>query len=78
MNKKIITVMSVVFSQMFKVRVEGVNYLVYLMTGIIMFNYFNEASTNAMTSVVDNFALINIHYSSALLRSFRNTKGPQL
>ena len=57
-----LAVMAVVFSQMFRVRVEGVNYLVYLMTGIIMFNYFNEASTNAMTSVVDNFGLINKVY----------------
>ena len=57
-----LTVMAVVFSQMFKMRVEGTNYLVYLMTGIIMFNYFNEASSNAMTSVVDNFSLINKVY----------------
>ena len=57
-----LAVMAVVFSQMFMVRVEGANYLVYLMTGIIMFNYFNEASTNAMTSVVDNFGLINKIY----------------
>lgn len=55
-------VMAVVFSQMFKFKVEGVNYLVYLMTGIIMFNYFQEASNNAMTSVVDNFSLINKVY----------------
>ena len=32
------------------------------MTGIIMFNYFSEASTTAMTSVVDNFPLINKVY----------------
>lgn len=57
-----LAVMAVVFSQMFKVRVEGANFLVYLMTGIIMFNYFNEASSNAMTSVVDNFGLINKVY----------------
>lgn len=55
-------VMAVVFSQMFKFKVDGVNYLVYLMTGIIMFNYFNEASSNAMTAVVDNFSLINKVY----------------
>ena len=55
-------VMAVVFSQMFKFKTEGTNYIVYLMTGIIMFNYFNEASTNAMTSVVDNFGLINKIY----------------
>ena len=56
------TVMAIVFSQMFKFKVEGINYLVYLMTGIIMFNYFSEASNTAMTSVVDNFTLINKVY----------------
>lgn len=56
------TVMAIVFSQMFKFKVDGINYLVYLMTGIIMFNYFSEASTNAMTSVVTNFSLINKVY----------------
>lgn len=55
-------VMAVVFSKMFKFKVDGINYLVYLMTGIIMFNYFSEASSNAMTSVVDNFSLINKVY----------------
>ena len=56
------TVMAIVFSQMFKFKVEGINYLVYLMTGIIMFNYFSEASSNAMVSVVYNFGLINKVY----------------
>lgn len=55
-------VMAVVFSQMFKFKVEGINYIVYLMTGIIMFNYFSTASRDAMTSVVDNFSLINKIY----------------
>lgn len=57
-----LTVMAIVFSQMFKFKVDGVNYLVYLMTGIIMWNYFNEASNTAMTSVVMNFGLINKVY----------------
>ena len=56
------TVMAIVFSQMFKFKVEGINYLVYLMTGIIMFNYFSEATNSAMTSVVMNFGLINKVY----------------
>ena len=56
------TVMAIVFSQMFKMRVEGINYLVYLMTGIIMFAYFSEATTQAMSSVVVNFSLINKIY----------------
>ena len=56
------SVMAIVFSQMFRFQVEGVSYLVYLMTGIIMFNYFSEASNNAMVSVVYNFGLINKVY----------------
>ena len=56
------TVMAMVFSHMFKFKVEGTNYLVYLMTGIIMWNYFSEASNTAMTSIVDNFGLINKVY----------------
>lgn len=56
------TVMAIVFSQMFKFKVEGINYLVYLMTGIVMFGYFSEATSSAMTSVVFNFGLINKVY----------------
>lgn len=56
------TVMAIVFSQMFKFKVDGTNFLVYLMTGIIMFNYFSEASNLAMSSVVVNFSLINKVY----------------
>jgi ABC-2 type transport system permease protein len=55
-------VMAIVFSHMFRFSVEGINYLVYLMTGIIMWQYFSEASNSAMTSVVDNFALISKVY----------------
>ena len=56
------TVMAIVFSQMFRFNVEGTNYLVYLMTGIVMWQYFSEASNTAMTSVVDNFSLISKVY----------------
>ena len=55
-------VMAFVFSNMFKAKVEGVNYLVYLMTGLVMFNYFSEASNTAMTSVISNFSLIRKVY----------------
>ena len=55
-------VMALVFSQMFKFKMDGVNYLVYLMTGLVMFNYFSEASSAAMASVVSNFSLINKVY----------------
>lgn len=56
------SVMAIVFSHMFRFSVEGINYLVYLMTGIIMWSYFSEASNAAMTSVVENFALISKVY----------------
>lgn len=55
-------VMAIVFSQMFKFKVEGVNYLVYLMTGIVMFNFFSEATNAAMMSIIGNFSLINKIY----------------
>lgn len=55
-------VMALVFSNMFRFQVEGINYLVYLMTGIIMFQYFSEATSSAMVSVVNNFSLINKVY----------------
>ena len=55
-------VMAIVFSNMFKVSTPGVNYLVYLLTGLTFFNYFSEASNLAMSSVVANFGLINKVY----------------
>lgn len=56
------SVMALVFSHMFKANVPGVNYLVYLMSGLVIFNYFSEASNLAMSSVVANFSLINKVY----------------
>ena len=37
-------VMAIVFSNIFKFSTPGVNYLVYLLTGLVMFNYFSEAT----------------------------------
>ena len=56
------SVMALVFSNMFKMSMPNVNYLVYLMTGLVIFNYFSEASNLAMSSVVGNFSLINKVY----------------
>lgn len=56
------SVMAVVFSNIFKLKMPGVNYLVYLMVGLTFFNYFSEASNLAMSSVVANFSLINKIY----------------
>ena len=56
------TVMSVVFSNVFKMSTPGVSYLAYLLIGLTYFNYFSEASNLAMSSVVGNFSLINKVY----------------
>ena len=56
------SVMAIVFSNVFRFTSPGVNYLAYLMTGLVMFNYFTEASNLAMSSVVANFSLINKIY----------------
>jgi ABC-2 type transport system permease protein len=55
-------VMAMVFSNVFKFSTPGVNYLVYLLTGLTLFNYFSEASNLAMSSVVGNFSLLNKVY----------------
>lgn len=55
-------VMALVFSNIFKFSTPGVNYLVYVLSGLVMFNYFSEASNLAMGSVVANFPLINKIY----------------
>lgn len=55
-------VMALVFTNVFKFTTPGVNYLAYLMSGLVIFNYFSEASNLAMSSVVGNFSLINKVY----------------
>ncbi len=57
------SVLALVFTQMFRMSNNpDVNYLVYLMSGLVIFNYFSEASNLAMSSVVGNFSLINKVY----------------
>ena len=56
------TVMAIVFSNVFKMSTPGVSYLAYLMIGLTYFNYFSEASNLAMSSIVANFSLINKVY----------------
>jgi len=55
-------VLAIVFSNFFKFQTPGVNYLVYLLSGLVMFNYFSEATNLAMSSIVANFGLINKVY----------------
>ncbi|MBO5020286.1 MAG: ABC transporter permease, partial [Clostridia bacterium] len=45
-------VMALVFTNVFKFSTPGVNYLAYLMSGLVIFNYFSEASNLSMSSVV--------------------------
>ena len=56
------SVMAIIFTNMFKFSMENVNYLVYLMSGLLIWNYFSEATNNSLTSVVGNFSLINKVY----------------
>lgn len=54
------TVLSVVFSNLFRFDIE--NFPLYLLSGQIIFNYFNDATTSAMSAVVGNAALIKKVY----------------
>ena len=49
------SVMALVFTNFFKMTLPGVNYLVYLISGLVIFNYYSEATNLAMSSVVANF-----------------------
>lgn len=49
-----------VFSSVFKSSME--NFVVYLMSGIILFNYFSEATSQGLLSIVNNASLINKVY----------------
>ena len=53
-------VMSLVFSYMFRYDIP--NYPIYLITGQIMFTFFSESTTMAMTSVIGNAALMKKVY----------------
>ena len=52
-------IMTLVFQNLFKMTSSGsMNYPVYIITGLTVFNFFNEATTMAMTAITDNFSLI--------------------
>lgn len=55
-------VMAAVFSNLFKASMPGVSFLAYLLTGLILFNFFSEATNQAMASIVGNMGLINKVY----------------
>lgn len=53
-------VLTVVFSTVFQQSID--NFPVYLMCGQLIFNFYNESSSMAMNSIVDNAALIKKVY----------------
>ena len=53
-------VLTVVFSNLFRQNIE--NFPIYLMCGQLVFNFFNEASNMAMTSILGNAPLIKKVY----------------
>lgn len=53
-------IMTIVFSHVFRQNIE--NFPVYLMCGQVIFNFYNEASNMAMTSILGNASLIKKVY----------------
>lgn len=61
-------VLSVVFSNIFKFDVA--NYPVYILTGQVIFNFFSEATNNAMWSIIVNAPLIKKIYVPKYMFTF--------
>ena len=53
-------VLSVVFSNLFRYDIE--NFPLYIMSGQVIFNFFSDATTSAMSSIVSSAALIKKVY----------------
>ena len=53
-------ILSIVFSSMFKFDIE--NFPLYVLSGQVIFNFFNDATTNSMTAILNNAALIKKVY----------------
>lgn len=53
-------ILSIVFSSLFRFDVE--NYPVYILSGQVVFNFFNEATSGCMTAILGNAALIKKVY----------------
>lgn len=61
-------VLSIVFSNLFRFGVE--NYPVYILSGQVIFNFFSESTSSAMTSVLNNAQLIKKIYIPKYLFTF--------
>jgi len=55
-------ILSIVFSNLMRFGNDSDNFLVYLLTGLVMYNFMSEATMLAMGSVVNSFSLITKVY----------------
>ncbi len=53
-------ILAVVFSNLFKFDVE--NYPVYILSGQVIYNFFNDSTTSALSSIINNASLIKKVY----------------
>ena len=53
-------ILSIVFSNLFKFDIE--NYPVYILSGQVIYNFFSESTTSAMSAILDNAALLKKVY----------------
>lgn len=53
-------ILSIVFSNIFKFDIE--NFPLYVLSGQVVFNFFNESTTSSMTSILGNASLIKKVY----------------
>lgn len=52
-------IMTVVFTNLFRMTTSGsMNYPVYIITGLVIFNFFTEATNYSLTAITGNFNLI--------------------
>jgi ABC-type polysaccharide/polyol phosphate export permease len=64
----IMTVQYLVFSTLFRFDIP--NYAVYLLSGIVMFNYMADATSQSMTCIIQNASLINKVYMPKFIYPF--------
>ena len=53
-------ILAIVFSNLFKFDIE--NYPVYILSGQVIYNFFNESTTSALSSIINNASLIKKVY----------------
>lgn len=53
-------ILAIVFSNLFKFDIE--NYPVYILSGQVVYNFYNESTSTAMSSIIDNASLLKKVY----------------